>query len=214
VSVTGNTHRAFSVTFAIGGAVALTHFQISEVNPLIAAPVLLMAARYGALMPDVDHHWNSVSEKNLPNRMINVFIHLTGGTHRSWQTHSWDIFAVFIAIVWFFPREVLAPLGIPTISVLYMLLYGVMLGWGSHLFADMLTPAGVRLFCWSKFKLRLVPKWALFATNSRWEEMCFSFMRVVNTLAGVAYVGWCVYTLGIAQWVMNNIRSFIVLIGL
>lgn len=202
--MTGNTHRAFSVTFAIGGAFALTHFGISEVNPLVSAPVLLMSARYGALMPDVDHHWSSVSEKTLPNRIINLFIHLTGGKHRSWQTHSWDIWAVLMCIVMFFPKEVLAPLGVPTVSVLYMILYGVMLGWCSHLFSDMLTPAGIRLFCWSKFKLRLVPRWAMFATNSRWEDMCNSVIKVVNTLAGLAYFGWCLKILGIAQWLLDK----------
>lgn len=212
--MTGHTHRAFSVSFAIGGAVALTHYGISEVNPLVAAPVLLMAARYGALMPDVDHHWSNVADKTLPNRIINLFIHLTGGTHRSWQTHSWDIFAIFMAIVLFFPREVLAPLGVPTVSVLFMLLYGVLLGWGSHLFADMLTAKGVRLFCWSKFMVRLVPKSALFTTSTRWEEMCFSVVKVVNTLAGLAYVGWCVYTLDLVQWFVQTLQNAISLIGL
>lgn len=207
--MTGDTHRAFSVTFALAGAVALTHFGISEVNPLVAAPVLLMSARYGALMPDVDHHWSSVSEKTLPNRILNGFIHLTGGKHRSWQTHSWDIFAIFMLLVMFFPREVLAPLGVPTISVLYLLLYGVHLGWLSHLFADMLTPAGIRLVCWSKFKLRLVPRWAMFATNSRWEDMCNSFIKVVNTLAGLAYFGWCLQTLGIVQWLLDKTVLFV-----
>lgn len=202
--MTGTTHRAFSVTFAIGGAYALTHFGLTPVNPLVAAPVLLMSARYGALMPDVDHHWSSVSEKTLPNRIINGFIHLTGGTHRSWQTHSWDIYLVLLAILMFFPKEVIAPLGVPTLSVMYMVLYGVMLGWGSHLFADMLTPAGIRLFCWSKFKLRLVPKWAMFATGSQWEDMCFSAMKVINTVVGLAYVGWCLTTLGIVQKLLAN----------
>ena len=206
--MTGKTHRAFSVTFAIGGAVALTHYNISDVNPLISAPVLLMSARYGALMPDVDHHWNSVAEKTLPNRIINLFIHLTGGKHRSWQTHSWDIYFLLLAIVFYFPREVLEPLGVSTVSVLYMLTYGIMLGWGSHLFADMLTPQGVRLVCWSKFKVRLVPKWAMFATNSRWEDKCYSFIRVVNTLSGLMYVGWCFYTLGIVTWFIQKIHMF------
>lgn len=202
--MTGVTHRAFSVTFAIGGAAALTQFGMSDVNPLIAAPVLLMSARYGALMPDVDHHWSSVSEKTLPNRILNGFIHLTGGKHRSWQTHSWDIYLVLLAIMLFFPKEMFASLGIPTVSVMYMLIYGVMLGWGSHLFADMLTPAGIRLFCWSKFKLRLVPRWAMFATGSDWESMCFSAMRVINALVGLAYVYWCFSRLGILQIILGK----------
>lgn len=201
--MTGDTHRAFSVSFALGGAVALTHFGLTEVNPLVAAPVLLMSARYGALMSDVDHHWGNVSEKTLPNKILNTFIHLTGGTHRSWQTHSWDIYFVLLAIVLLFPMELLEPLGVPTVSVLSMLVYGVMLGWGSHLFADMLTPQGVRLVCWRKFKVRLVPKWAMFATNSKWEDVCYKFVRVVNTLAGLAYVVWCLYTLDLLSWVEN-----------
>ena len=202
--MTGATHRAFSVTFALGGAVALTHFGFSEINPLVAAPVFFMSARYGALLPDVDHHWSSVSEKTVPNRIINGFIRLTGGTHRSWQTHSWDIFFILSAIVLLFPREVLAPLGAATVSVLNMLLCGVMLGWGSHLFSDMLTPQGIRFVCWSKKKARLVPKWAMFATNSRWEDICFNVIRVVNVFAGLAYLVWCAYHLGVFRWLAGT----------
>lgn len=202
--MTGSTHRAFSVTFALGGAVALTHYGVSEVNPLIAAPVLLMSARYGALFPDVDHHWSSVSEKTLPNRIINIFIHITGGKHRSWQTHSLDVYLVFLFIVLYFPREVLSALGVPTVSVLYMLLYGVMFGWGSHLFADMLTPQGIRIVCWSKVKLRLVPKTEKFATGSNWEDKCCRFIKVVNTLVGLAYIAWCSYELGFIQFILDK----------
>ncbi|GHU92671.1 hypothetical protein FACS1894208_00240 [Clostridia bacterium] len=206
--MTGPTHRAFSVTFALCGSVALTHFGMSEVNPLVAAPVLLMAARYGALLPDVDHHWDSVSDKTFPNRVINGFINITGGTHRSWQTHSWDIYLLFLAIALFFPREVLDPLGTPTVSVLYMLVYGVLLGWGSHLFSDMLTPQGVRLVCWRKFKLRLVPKIHMFATNSAWEDICFKVMKFVNVFVGIAYLGWCTYTVGLIDKIRPLLQMF------
>jgi membrane-bound metal-dependent hydrolase YbcI (DUF457 family) len=194
--LTGDTHRAFSVTFAVGGAYALSAYGISTVHPLVSAPVLLLAARYGALLPDVDHHWSSVAEKTVPNRIINGFIHLTGGKHRSWQTHSWDIYLLLLAILVFFPRAQIESIGLETAGVLYMLLYGVMLGWGSHMFSDMLTPQGVRLTCFSKFKVRLVPKWAVFATDSRWEDICYNTIRVINVLAGLAYLAWCAITLG------------------
>lgn len=204
--MTGETHRAFSVTFAIGGAALLTHLGLSEVNPLVSAPVLLMASRYGAVLPDIDHHWGSVPDKTTPNRILNGFIRLTGGKHRSWHTHSWDIYLVFLLIVILFPYSALEPLGVPTVSVLSLLLYGVLLGWGSHLFADMLTPAGVRLFCWSKFKLRLVPKWAMFATSSKWEDICYKVVKVINNLAGFTYIGWCVHLLGIIPQIQGLLK--------
>jgi membrane-bound metal-dependent hydrolase YbcI (DUF457 family) len=203
--MTGPTHRAFSVTFALGGAVVLTHFGLSEVNPLVAAPVLLMASRYGALLPDVDHHWDSVADKTVPNRIINGFIHLTGGSHRSWQTHSWDIYLVILAVVLLFPADMLAPLGVATLSVFNALVYGVMLGWASHLFSDMLTPKGVRLVCWSKFTLHLVPKWAMFATGSRWEDICAKVVKFINVFAGLAYIAWCADRLGY----ISSVRQFL-----
>jgi membrane-bound metal-dependent hydrolase YbcI (DUF457 family) len=206
--MTGTTHRAFSVTFALGGAFALTRFGLSEVNPLVAAPVLIMAARYGALLPDVDHHWDSVADKTVPNRIINGFIHLTGGAHRSWQTHSWDVYIVVLATVLLFPASMIASLGTATMSVFYALVYGVLLGWCSHLFADMLTPQGVRIVCWSRVKVRLVPKWAMFATGSGWEDLCLKTVKVINVFAGIAYIVWCAGRLGFIDRAKSFLSGF------
>lgn len=206
MSLTGPTHRVFSVAFALGGAYVLTNLGRIEVNPVVATPVYLMTARYGALMPDVDHNWNSVADKTFPNRILNVFIHLTGGRHRSWQTHSLDIYFLFLGILWFFPVEVLYSIGWDTINVGLLLLYGFMLGWGSHLFSDMLTPRGVRIFCWCKFTLHLVPKWAMFATNSRWEDLCYVFMKRFNVVLGLCYTGWLLYWVGLLPWLVSKLQ--------
>ena len=78
--------------------------MLTEINYYLTIPVLLATAKYGALFPDVDHTWQNVKEKTVPNWIINKLIHLTGGKHRSWQTHSIDIVAMFTLLVWLVPN--------------------------------------------------------------------------------------------------------------
>ena len=81
---------------------------------------------------------------------------------------------------------------LPLQEVLMLILFGFISGWVSHLFSDMLTIDGVRLFCWSKnFKIRLVPKKLFgikFNTGDTWEE----FNRQVISKLNIVLVVICI----------------------
>ena len=89
------THRQYAICFAFLTSMLVYKYSLSEINYYLALPIILMASKYGALFPDLDHIWQNVKEKTVPNWIINKLIHITGGKHRSWQTHSIDILAIF-----------------------------------------------------------------------------------------------------------------------
>ena len=98
------THKQYAISFALIAAILLYKFSLTQVNYYLALPILIQIAKYGGLFPDIDHSWQNVREKTIPNLVINKIIHLTGGKHRSWQTHSIDIVAVFTLLVWLVPN--------------------------------------------------------------------------------------------------------------
>lgn len=158
--MTAQTHKQFCIWTTYFGIIYMYVKGLNSINYYLMLYIMLKIAKDGALFPDVDHHWQNVKEKTTTNWIINKLIHITGGKHRSWQTHSWDI----CLLSW---------LGLNILSqrlhdykiinnidfiVLNMIIVSFYTGWVSHLISDMLTSAGVRLVCWSKFKLCLVPK--------------------------------------------------------
>ena len=61
------------------------------------------------------------------------------------------------------------------------MLLGFSSGWLSHIISDMMTGAGVRLVCWSKFKVSFVPRkflWLRFNTGNEWEEFNFFIIKL------------------------------------
>lgn len=183
--MTGPTHRQYSICFAYI-ALVITHvFGIMSINYYIALPIMLLTAKSGALFPDLDHSWQNVGDKTFLNKVINTIIHITGGKHRSWQTHSIDICVIFTLAAYFGPK-IMFSYGIIddiNMSVLTLLLLGFASGWISHLVSDMLTSAGVRLFCFLKFKIKLVPKRIgklHFNTGHEWEAFNYKLMKIIN----------------------------------
>lgn len=187
--MTGPTHKQFAVTGACLAAMIIYHEGLTQVNYFLSLPILLLTAKYGALFPDVDHHWASVKDKTVTNWIINKLIRVTGGKHRSWQTHSIDIVLVSSIISFYLP-EILFNLGkITNVNkeVMSIILLGFMSGWISHIFSDMLTSAGVRLLCFKKHKVAIVPKSVgsfRFNTGHEWEEFVFKVMKIVNIVVG------------------------------
>ena len=106
-----------------------------------------MASKAGAIFPDLDHDWHNIGVKTVPNWIINKIIHITGGKHRSWQTHSIDICAWFTVLAINLPiimynKQMISEVNKEMLSILMI---GFASGWISHLYADMLTGEGVRL---------------------------------------------------------------------
>lgn len=161
--MTYKTHREFSVSFVIIANALAWKLGIIDINYYISLIVLILFGKQGALFPDVDHIWRNVKEKTILNKVINTIIHLTGGVHRSWQTHSWDIWVISFASSLYLSFKFLNKLDR---TVMILIIFGFWSGWFSHLFSDMLSSDGVRIFCWSKkSKISLVPKQANLVKN-------------------------------------------------
>ena len=183
------THKVFAVWAVTLAHMILWYNGIGEVNYYLAWIIMLYAGKSGALFPDVDHNWNSVKEKTMVNKMINAFIHATGGTHRSWQTHSWDIALVFTLISFILPPQLVRMGAISQVNgaILSLLLVGFAIGWISHLFSDMLSSAGVRIFCFRPTTLAFVPKQLFgfrFNTGNAWEGFIYKLTKKINIIFG------------------------------
>lgn len=188
--MTGKTHKRISLQLAylIWGLynllVSNTYTYIWEYY--ILCMVVAEFCKEGTLFPDLDHNWQSVKEKTVLTKIVNLFIRLTGGKHRSRHTHSWDLCLLLgggsiFAIYKFMPEN----------FITYLFLYivvGFVMGWATHLFADMLTKDGVYLFCFNKKRIAFVPSHFLginFKTGDTWEEFCYNTARI---LEGITFV--------------------------
>lgn len=212
--MTWPTHRQYSITFAFLANIILYAYGVTEINYYLALPIMLLVSKYGALFPDVDHSWKNVKEKTVPNLIINKLIHLTGGKHRSWQTHSIDIVAIVTIFSCIFPNWLYETNRISMVNkeVMSIILIGFSAGWISHMLSDMMTSAGVKLICFLKFKVALVPKRLFslrFKTGEGWEEFCFRVTRVVNIILGTFSLIYPLLMDGtLMRWV-NQILSMI-----
>lgn len=158
--MTAQTHKQFAIGWIYMGGIFIYSLNISQVNYYLMLIIMIAFGKIGALFPDVDHTWRNVKEKTTINWIINKIIHLTGGKHRSWQTHSWDIcilvtISCYILGIICYRYNIISNINFEIINIITM---GFNLGWVSHLFSDMLTSDGVRLVCFLKFKVSFVPK--------------------------------------------------------
>lgn len=183
--MTYRTHKVYAVSGALIAAMYIYMHGLSTIDYYLALPILLMTGKYGGLFPDVDHEWVNVKDKTVPNWFINKLIHLTGGNHRSWQTHSIDIYLAFTIASFKVPSMLLErrDLTLVNYEIMSLMLLGFISGWGSHLLSDMMTGAGVRLVCWSKFKVAFVPRkflWMRFNTGNEWEDFNYFVIKLLN----------------------------------
>lgn len=188
--MTGPTHKQYSVCFACLTMMLFYNLDITKINYYLALIIVLMTSKSGALFPDLDHNWNNIGNKTVPNKIINTIIHLTGGKHRSWQTHSIDICAWFTASAYYLPKYLYSKglISVVNREVLTILALGFASGWISHMFADMLNGVGVRLFCWNKMHVAFVPKQLFgfrFNTGHEWEAFNYKVIKMINVLLGV-----------------------------
>lgn len=204
--MTGKTHKVYSVLFSFIFTIILYNDKVSQINYYLSLIIILLVARKGALFPDLDHSWTKVHEKTVPNKIINTIISITGGKHRSWQTHSIDICTIFTLSSIILTNYLHKKEYISTVNkeVLLIILLGFASGWISHLFSDMLTSEGVRLFCWLKFKIKFVPRKISipkikivklklkiireeiirFNTGNEWEQFNYKIISILNKIVG------------------------------
>ena len=193
--MTGPTHKQYSICFGCLTMVLFYNIGLLEINYYLALIIIMMTSKYGALFPDIDHDWKNVSNKTVINKILNYLIHLTGGRHRSWQTHSIDLCAVFTLLAFIIPNMLynMNKITIVNREILSILWLGFASGWISHIFSDMLTSAGVRLFCFLKFKVKLVPKKLgpiVFNTGHEWEAFNYKVIKLINIILGIICLGY------------------------
>lgn len=187
--MTGPTHREYSVLFAGLTLIFFYTKGILNINYYLMIPIILTISKAGALFPDVDHAWQNVHSKTVTNKIINTLIHVTGGKHRSWQTHSIDICAAFTICSYIIPNMLYESGKLSEVNkeLLSLELLAFASGWISHLFSDMLTSAGVRLVFWSKFVVKIVPKKIgklRFNTGNEWERFNYKAIKIANIPLG------------------------------
>lgn len=158
--ITSKTHSEFALGFVYIGAMTFFSLNIVELNYYLMLIIMVFVGNAGALFPDLDSNWKTLKNKTKLKWVINKLIHITGGKHRSWQTHSLDI-CLLVGIagyVLLYKGKSLNIFSDSDYEVALIILIGFILGWISHLFSDMLTPNGIRLLFFSKFKLSVVPR--------------------------------------------------------
>ena len=206
--MTGPTHRQYSICFSYITLMTFYSLGISKINYYLALPIVILTAKSGALFPDVDHDWHNVSDKTTLNKIINTLIHVTGGKHRSWQTHSIDIVLAYTFLAWYLPHKLYEIEKINEVNkeVMLLVLLGFASGWISHIFSDMLTSAGVRLVCWNKYKVKLVPKKlgpVVFNTGHEWEAFNYKVIKMFNLVLGLTCLIYPLIKNGYIQKLLN-----------
>lgn len=189
--MTAPTHKQYAISFSFILAMLLQFKGLTQINYYLSLPIIILISKYGGLFPDIDHTWRNVKEKTVPNWIINKIIHMTGGKHRSWQTHSIDIVVIVSILSYILPDLLFKYEKISSVNreVLSIILLSFCCGWISHIIADMMTSAGVRLFFWNKkIIIRLVPKHIgklRFNTGHEWESFVYTAVKKTNIILGV-----------------------------
>lgn len=183
--MTARTHKEFAISFVYLATFYIYSNAIIEINYYSLLIIMLCVGASGALFPDVDHTWKNVKEKTLFNRIINTIIHLTGGRHRSWQTHSIDlcIASGLILLIYgnsFYTSGRISELDYEVFRIIIFAFYS---GWISHLLSDMLTIQGVYILVLKKKNVKFVPKRVgnlEFKTGERWESYVYNLVNKIN----------------------------------
>lgn len=195
--MTYETHQKFSLFWALIGVMILYTSDLMSINYYLALILVIPYASTGAKFPDLDHGWHNIKDKNVVTFIINQAIHLTKGRHRSWQTHSIDIVTILTVVGFILPgflvRRGILEIDLVSLTIINIIFVGFMLGWWSHIVADMMTPDGVRLTCFRDFKVKLVPRkflWFSFGTGGEWEEFICKltgWLNIVVTIIALIY---------------------------
>ena len=184
------SHKQIAISWAFLGTMIIYIYGLTEINYYLALIIMVPFTKMGAVFPDIDHNWKYVKFKNPLTWVINKSISLTGGKHRSWQTHSLDISLLSVLTAFTLPSSLYEAEWISLVDkeVLSIILVSFNLGWLSHIFGDMLTSGKVRLTCLSNRKIGLVPRRLFgisFDTGSGWEDFINKVISYLNIPLGI-----------------------------
>ncbi|KMY32879.1 membrane protein [Lysinibacillus xylanilyticus] len=145
----GNTHIVGGITASLAFA------QISNDNPL----VLVGAGVIGALLPDICHGGSKIGRKfPIISKIVNTMF-----GHRSFTHSLLFLFLIGMLLHTFIPYE--------SISL------GILLGMASHIFLDMCTKKGVKLFFPVSISVRLP---LTTKTGSKAEKVVFMLLTMLS----------------------------------
>ena len=134
-----------ATTHILGGMLAGELLCMAGGVPMQSAPMLLIGAVAGALLPDIDHRGSKVSRSSAANRLMSFAVSALT-THRG-VIHTPVFIMAFIAALGVALRFV----DIPESRVL---LAGLAVGMLSHLALDTLNPSGI-MWLWPLTRKRL-----------------------------------------------------------
>ncbi len=189
--MTAATHKQFAIAWVLIGNAILSMQELTQINYYLSMIIMVQIAKYGALFPDIDCAWNSVKEKNGFTRIMNFLIRVTGGKHRSWQTHSLDLALLMLLAAYWLPRHLCQyeVINVLNMEIFQLIMIAFTIGWLSHLFSDMLNAEGIRILFFLKFHLALVPKQFMgikFKTGEEWEGLVLRFTKMLNLVIWLA----------------------------
>lgn len=170
--MTGATHRAGGMLVSIVGFAILRQkgLLLPGVNEAVQWLVMYPFTMWGSVASDLDHHWDSCPQKDIPSRAVNAVLHITkpfkkafdktgmsknnpvyklvdffNASHRSWQTHSdLTLFAMLYLLYKVFTGSI-GGLSQVDSAIITLVLTGICLGVVAHFILDSLTPEGIWL---------------------------------------------------------------------
>lgn len=238
--MTGKTHKAGGVLCALVGVQIInsyTNLQ-SDISPLIQFCITYPFCMWGSTAPDLDHDWSNVEDKNPINYAINKGLHIfnelyekaemlgqekrlkllktLSARHRSWQTHSDLTLVILMLLRYLLIDKVLNGFGSSVdVDILILIINGLILGTGVHLFLDMLTRAGI-----TSILLTVIKKLVVSLVNMRWKDVKPVKIRLVpnkeffgtdssgtyeSTVRKILQVTTYIYT---ALWLVHRYTNF------
>lgn len=133
----GKTHKVGGVCAGVlTTSLLLQTTQFSQ-EALISAPLLIVSATVGSLIPDIDHPNSKLGRRFKP---ISILINKAVG-HRGF-THT--LLALLLLAFGLFMLNMYLPVHIQPYG--WAVVIGTVVGYASHLFLDALTPSGIPLF--------------------------------------------------------------------
>ena len=188
--MTYETHRVGGfLTTMLGFELLRQHgMLLPDISPLLQLAIITPFSSWGSTASDLDHHWESVRDKNPVNWVVHKVLHLTRPHHRSWQTHSFfTLLVLFSGLMVIWNRaDGLGGFNATDMKLLLLMSVGVTFGVLGHFIMDMLTPEGIIVY--GKIKLRLVPSSGLFATGGNWEAIV---RWALWTITGILALRFC-----------------------
>lgn len=207
--MSGKTHAQFAIGFGYAVALILDNFFSIGLNFYLLILLMPLLSMRGAKFPDYDHHWKSISDRTAISWCVSKFIHLTGGSHRSKHTHSWDICLVSLALLWLgteklFEYQIFSALDR---GIAFTMLLGFYSGWISHLISDMFNGDGVWPTVFALHKVAFVPKKLFgikFNTGGAWERFFYKMSVFINRVLGVVVLIYPIFKSGLLEQLINK----------